>query len=69
LFTEAEVHSLFAAIGLENIRILMIEYPLLDTLYAHRGWSWVLKLRNKIATRCWFNPFATDFVVIGTKPT
>ena len=68
LFGEAEIRSFFAAVGLADMPILMIEYPPLDTLYAHRGWPWVLKLRNQMARRPWLNIFATDFVAIANKP-
>jgi len=67
LFSEAEIHALFTAVGLMDINILMIEYPLLDTLYAHKGWPWVLKLRNQMARMPWLNMLATDFVAIAKK--
>jgi len=59
---------MFRNAGLEEIRIVMREYPLLGGLYAERKWDWPLALRNAIAERRLFEMFATEGWAFARKP-
>ncbi|HJU64111.1 MAG TPA: class I SAM-dependent methyltransferase, partial [Gemmatimonadaceae bacterium] len=68
LFDRREVSSLFARVGLTDVRVLMREFPLLGGLYARRGWRWPLDLRNMLARMALVGALATDFVAAGHRP-
>ena len=68
MYTERDMRAMFQRSGLTDMRFIVREYPFLSSLYARRGWSWPLRLRNALARMSSLNIFATDFFAIGTKP-
>ena len=67
VFSENQIHDLFANVGLLDTRVVIREYPLLAGLYARLGWKCILILRNQSSTRPILNVFGTDLFARGTK--
>jgi len=68
LFSVSDLHRLFGTVGLEDVRVVMREYPLLGALYADWDLDWPLTLRNRMARAPWLNMFGTVSFAFGTKP-
>ena len=68
LFSGKQLRELFHSVGLTHVRVVMREYPFLGELYARRGWSWVLELRNWLSARSWLNVLGVNCFVFGVKP-
>lgn len=68
LFSRGELRDLFHRVGLTDVRIVMREYPLLDSLYADREQDWALDVRNRLAGTAWLDVLGTVCFAFGTKP-
>jgi ubiquinone/menaquinone biosynthesis C-methylase UbiE len=67
VFSEKQIHELFAKVGLRDTRVVMREYPLLGGLYARMGWKWILNMRNELSTRPVLNVFGTALFARGAR--
>ena len=68
LYDADDMCSLLEAVGLNDTRILMTEFPFIGTLYARTGWRWVIALRNVIAERPAFRFLGTNFNAVALRP-
>jgi SAM-dependent methyltransferase len=68
LFSRRRLRTLFAAVGLAELRVVMREYPLLAALFMRKGWEWPLTLRNWLAMHPTLDWMGTECFVFGTKP-
>jgi len=68
IWSPARTVAMLRDAGLDDVRVVMREYPLLGPWYARRKWDWPLTLRNSIAERSLFNMFATEAWAFAKKP-
>jgi SAM-dependent methyltransferase len=68
LYSKGQLHSMFAAAGLVDLRVVMRDYPVLGELFSRREWAWPLTLRNWLATHSKLDWMGTACFVFGRKP-